>query len=377
MENYHFPYLIKDMENNKHLMIKETCSFFKRKWFNKFSKDLYKRLINLKIMRNKKILYLYTGNHPVHRKFAESIGADIKEMSWKIPRDYNLYFSEGEFFKLIILRMIGKLNKDSKIINLFSDPRLFYLDKKIRFNIKKGKIERRLKIKTFIFKRLMNKLDGVICVGKFEESLLKKYYFGPFKRIDVFIDKDFHKKLLKIKPKLIERKVLFIGHGPDIYCKGIDVLIEVAKKNKNIDFIIIGRFYKKFIQNNIIPENVKFVGRLKNSEMCKVFKNNSLYAHLGRGESFGIAILEAMAAGLPCIVSKFTGAKEAVEMVNSKFVVPLNKKIISKKIIEYFNKSLKERQNLSKKFKERSKFYSEEKQLQNFKKQFETLVKSL
>jgi len=330
-----------------------------------------------KLLKGKKILYLYTGDHPVHRKFAESVGADIREMSWKIPKGYDIYFSEGEFFKLIILRMIGKLNRNSKIINLFSDPRLFYLDRKIKFNTKNGKIEKKSKMEAIIFKMLINKLNGVICVGKFEENLLKKYYFGPFKKVDVFIDKDFHKKLLKIQPKLVEKRVLFIGHGPDTYYKGIDVLIKVARKNRDINFTIVGKSYEKFIQNNVIPKNVKFIGGLQRAEMYKIFENNSLYLHLGRGESFGIAILEAMAAGLPCIVSELTGAKEVIKKVDASFIVPLNEKIINKKIIEYFNKSLIEKRSLSEKFREQSKFYSEEKQLQNFKKQFEKLIKEI
>jgi len=330
-----------------------------------------------KLLKGKKILYLYTGDHPVHRKFAESVGADIREMSWKIPKGYDIYFSEGEFFKLIILRMIGKLNRNSKIINLFSDPRLFYLDRKIKFNTKNGKIEKKSKMEAIIFKMLINKLNGVICVGKFEENLLKKYYFGPFKKVDVFIDKDFHKKLLKIQPKLVEKRVLFIGHGPDTYYKGIDVLIKVARKNRDINFTIVGKSYEKFIQNNDVPGNVKFIGGLKSSEMCEIFENSSLYVHLGRGEAFGITVLEAMAAGLPCIVLELTGAKEAVEKVDSKFIVPLNEKKISDKITEYFNKSLKEREILSGKFREQSRFYNEAKQLESFKKQFRELVKGI
>jgi len=330
-----------------------------------------------KLLKGKKILYLYTGDHPVHRKFAESVGADIREMSWKIPKGYDIYFSEGEFFKLIILRMIGKLNRNSKIINLFSDPRLFYLDRKIKFNTKNGKIEKKSKMEAIIFKMLINKLNGVICVGKFEENLLKKYYFGPFKKVDVLIDKDFHKKLLKIQPKLVEKRVLFIGHGPDTYYKGIDVLIKVARKNRDINFTIVGKSYEKFIQNNDVPGNVKFIGGLKSSEMCEIFENSSLYVHLGRGEAFGITVLEAMAAGLPCIVLELTGAKEAVEKVDSKFIVPLNEKKISDKITEYFNKSLKEREILSGKFREQSRFYNEAKQLESFKKQFRELVKGI
>lgn len=326
---------------------------------------------------NKKILYLYTGDHPVHRKFAESIGADIREMSWEIPKGYDVYFSEGEFFRLVVLKMVRKLDKSSKIINLFSDPRLFYLDRKIEFDISRGKIKRKSSLKSFIFKILMNKLDGVIYVGKFEGNLLKKYYSGPSKRVDVFIDKDFHEKLLKLGPKPINKKVLFIGHGPDVYCKGIDLLIKVARDNKDIDFTIVGKSYEKFIRDNLIPKNVKFSGGLKSHEIYKLLKDSSLYIHLGRGEAFGIVVLEAMAAELPCMVSEFMGAKEAVEKVNPDFVVPLNRVIISGKIAEYFNKTLVERKILSKRFREQSKFYSEEKQLQNFTKQFEGLIKEV
>jgi len=269
------------------------------------------------------------------------------------------------------------LDSDSKIINLFSDPRLFYLDRKIKFDIEGGEIEKKSGVKSFVFKILMNKLDGAICVGKFEESLLKKYYKSSVKKVDVFINKDFHKKLLKIKPKFKEKNILFISHGPDTYCKGIDILIKVAERNKNKNFTIVGKSYEKFIQNNVIPKNVKFIGGLQRAEMYKIFENNSLYLHLGRGESFGIAILEAMAAGLPCIVSELTGAKEVIKKVDASFIVPLNEKIINKKIIEYFNKSLIEKRSLSEKFREQSKFYSEEKQLQNFKKQFEKLIKEI
>ena len=335
------------------------------------SRKAYKEIfLSGNMDENKKILYLYTGDHPIHHKFAEAIGADRRKVSWDIPKGYDIYFSEGEFFKLIILRMIGKLNKTSKIINLFSDPRLYYLDKKIRFDVGKNKIMKKSGLKTFIFKYLMKKLDGAICVGQFQEKLLKKYYSGPIEKVDIFIDKNFHKRLLKMKHKLLEKKIFIIAIGPDFYYKGVDLLIKIANKNRDIDFTICGKSYDNFIRDNDIPENVKFVGKLTSLEIYNVFRNNSLYVHLGRGEAFGITIIEAMAAGLPCIVSDITGAKEAVEKVNPKFVLPLDGKLITEKIREYFDMSLKEKQEISKRFKEESKFYNEERHLKNFKKQF-------
>ena len=45
-------------------------------------------------------------------------------------------------------------------------------------------------------------------------------------------------------------------------------------------------------------------------------KKCSLSLHLGRGEAFGINILETMLVGIPTIVSKYTGAKYAVACIN-------------------------------------------------------------
>ena len=78
-------------------------------------------------MNNKKILYLYTGNHIIHRKFAQSVDAKIIPMTWKIPKSYNIYFTEGEFFKPVILRIFGLIKKKSKIINLENVNFTFYI----------------------------------------------------------------------------------------------------------------------------------------------------------------------------------------------------------------------------------------------------------
>ncbi len=329
-------------------------------------------------MNNQKILYLYTGDHPIHRKFAISVGAEVMKMSWKIPGGYDIYFSEGEFFKLIILRFLGKISKRSKIVNLFSDPRLFYLDRKIKFNPKgkDKKIERASRVKQFIFKKLMNELDGVICVGNFEKSLLEKYYFGPFRKVDIFVDKDLQSKLFGLEPNLENKAIIFLGNGADTYYKGTDLLLQVAKENPEIAFTIGGGEFERFLQENTIPSNMKFIGKYKmnSQEFLDLLQDQPLYLHLGRGEAFGITIIEATSVGIPAIVSELTGAKEAIEKVDEQFVTRLKIDEINKKIQNYFNLSLQERNILSKKFREMSKFYNEEDQIKNFKHQFEDLV---
>ena len=325
-------------------------------------------------MKDKKILYLYTGDHLVHRKFAETIGADIEGMSWKISKGYDIYFSEGEFFKLIILRMLGKLDKNSKIINLFSDPRLFYLNSPYRFDSKKNKVVKTSSSKKFIAKKFLNQLDGVICVGEFEKSLFRKLNKSvSVSVVNPFIENRIYGKLLSLKSNLKNKNILFIGNGPDYYYKGIDILIEtfkeVQKKCPETKLKIVGKWK---INPSWNIEGVSFEGAQRN--VFNYMKETGLYLHLARGEAYGITVIEAMLAGLPCIVSNITGAKEAVKKVNPDFIVPLEKEKIISTIEKYFELNHREREKLSKKFKTNAKKFNKRDMLKFFKGEFEKLV---
>jgi len=339
----------------------------------------------------KKILFV-CGNppHSVHKKFAESIGADFFHYPeenlkkrilglWKIPKNYDIYFTEGLFNYVILSRSLGFLKKSARIINLFSDPRLFQIVSGKKFDFQKLKIKRYPFIKRKLAKRAIKKLDGAICIGKFEYRLLKKISDKvPSTIVYAFIKKGF----ISFNSKLEKNNILFIGNGPDYYYKGIDLLIKiflkVRKNQQNSKLYIIGKdltdFQKKFKKY----KNIKFLGKQDFKGIKKYMKECSLYCHFGRGEAFGVSVLEAMATGIPCIVSKFTGAKEAVEKVNSKFVFSLeDKERIVNKILEYFKKSQKEKLKLGKKFKKQAKFFNEKNCINLFKQRFSELINEI
>ena len=71
--------------------------------------------------------------------------------------------------------------------------------------------------------------------------------------------------------------------------------------------------------------------------------------HLARGEGWGVAILEAMAAGIPAIVSEWTGAAEAVEQVWPEGVVPLSVEKATEAVVRYFSLTETEKRALSEK----------------------------
>lgn len=348
----------------------------------------HKLIRKLSYLNMKRILFVCdTPPHPVHEEFAKSIGADFfcypnkntKELIGglrKIPKNYDIYFTEGLFNYVLLSRSLGFLKKSSKIINLFSDPRLFQIFSGKKFDFKNLKTKKYPFIEKKIIKKNIEKLDGAICIGKFSASLFRRYnYKSPMKKVYVFIFNKKFKSLSRIKPKLSNHNILFIGYGPDFHYKGLDILIEVFKNIKkkfpDAKLYILGKWD---VKREWKSKDVYFEGFKK---INPYLKDSSLSLHIGRGESFGINILESMLAGLPTIVSKYTGAKEAVEKVDKKFVVPLDKKVISKRITDYFNLNLKRKKELSKKCRKVSREFNEKEMLKLFKEKFRSLLKDI
>jgi len=73
-----------------------------------------------------------------------------------------------------------------------------------------------------------------------------------------------------------------------------------------------------------------------------------------------------MNAGLPALVSEWTGAKEVVEQVSKKLIAPLDPTAIAERIHWYFDLSPEEKKAFSEKSKEISKFYTEENSMKHY-----------
>jgi len=87
---------------------------------------------------------------------------------------------------------------------------------------------------------------------------------------------------------------------------------------------------------------------------------------LARGEAFGISILEAMLAGVPSIVSEWTGAREVVEQVDRQLVVPTDPAAAADRIRWYLGLPTPEKQRLSERSREVAATYTEERATQVF-----------
>ena len=105
--------------------------------------------------------------------------------------------------------------------------------------------------------------------------------------------------------------------------KGLDLIEKISKilieNNINFSWTLVGRnssllFNKKFINDNKEYFNVK--EEIKNtdeiffphSDLIKIYKDNNVYVNLARIESFGVTIIEALAAGLHVVSFDTKGA---------------------------------------------------------------------
>ena len=326
----------------------------------------------------KKVVFVYDKLHPIHEAFMKSITKDFIPFSKNLPKNYDIYIFEASYAKPALMKKIGKIKKDKKIISLFSDPRLYYLDQRKIFDFKNKKIKRYPLLKAIIMKYLIKELDGAFCLCEINFNLFKKFNpHSPAHKFTGFVSNKIFKQLEETSPQLDSKNILFMGYGPDYYCKGIDILIDsfkiVKKRIPNAKLYISGGGWD--VKKEWELEGVHFLGKRK--RILEFIKMASLGNHIGRGEAFGANIPEMMLAGIPVITSNFTGAKEVVEKFDKSFILEINKKIIAEKIIQYLKMPMKTKNKLSRKAKKIAKEYSEEKIVKEFKKNAEEFLKKL
>ena len=163
-------------------------------------------------------------------------------------------------------------------------------------------------------------VDWIWCISKLVKDSYLSNGVNKDKLIDLSLGVDFDKynEASKEEPDFNkEFVILFVGNvNPE---KGVHVLLESIYKSKleNIKIIFNGGLpvYFESIFNNYLKmlkaRNISILvnpgNPLKNYSSASIFVLPSVH------ESFGLVVLEAMAAGLPVIVSDMVGAKDCVK----------------------------------------------------------------
>jgi len=106
----------------------------------------------------------------------------------------------------------------------------------------------------------------------------------------------------------IEKKKTLLYVGRIHKSKGLQYIVE-AVKNLDVNFLIVGRdadfsvVLKEKIKEYGIGDRVKLLGGLDDKDLLETYSLADAFILFSNWEGFGIVVLEAMATGLPVIVS--------------------------------------------------------------------------
>ena len=129
------------------------------------------------------------------------------------------------------------------------------------------------------------------------------------------------------KPILLAAKSLESYSGFDIL---IDIFFKIKAKIKNAEFWIAGDGPEKnYLLNKVRMMNldgVHFLGNVHHRDIPSIMQQSTIFVHGTRYESFGIALVEAMASSLPVVSFKVGGIPEVVIDKKMGYLIPYKDK---------------------------------------------------
>ncbi|PSG98645.1 MAG: hypothetical protein BRC29_00780 [Nanohaloarchaea archaeon SW_7_43_1] len=328
------------------------------------------------------ILWLgYDGVHPAHRNFADSIGAEVVNLTidsdpgwsnaWRYVEngikqghyDY-VICNEGPSLRsgapMKFYSWLKPGESNTKVIRYLANANYYF--------ITQGDGAR-----PYFNRFVANFVDGGIANSKFTEKNGKKFIDGPIRTAIPPIRQELYDKLPKNGHNCGSRKILSVGNNS--WYKGKDLLVEafqiVKEDYPEAELILVGSETKEWSDK----DNVKALGRVK--DVAPYYDKADVYVQSSRGDGFGVVVPEAMRSGIPTVVTETTGASEIVRDLDDNLIRDVDPKDIAQGIKYYFELSEKRKKQLSETARDLSEPFSPENRKSQFREESEELVEEL
>lgn len=173
---------------------------------------------------------------------------------------------------------------------------------------------------------------------------------------DILIDNDVKRDKIKVvqlginMPRSMDVKKYDLSHDLPLNLvfvgtlskrKGVYELVEAFSKIKinKINLNLIGYFNKDVEKDLLLKsKEINIVGHVSNDQLFKHLAKNDVFILPSLEDSFGLVVLEAMACGLPVIVTENVGAKDIVIDGYNGFVIKAkDEEAIKEKIMYFYN----------------------------------------
>lgn len=166
--------------------------------------------------------------------------------------------------------------------------------------------------------------DKIICNSRFVgDELLRRYRLPIDRKIKViykavessFFERDSH----SLTNSQLETRMLFLGtnwlgKGLDIAIKALGLLPE---QHADAQLVVAGesstehqRVISRLVRELGLEKRVNFLGHVARKDLPSVLHQSDLLIFPSRNEAFGVAVLEALAAGVPVVASNVGGIPE-------------------------------------------------------------------
>lgn len=148
-------------------------------------------------------------------------------------------------------------------------------------------------------------------------------YMEQWLKIDVlhvpnFVDVEH----FQAKNKVIDQPV-FISIGEPAHTKGLDILmksfIRVKEEIPEAMLILVDKIRDRkvvvdpIVKKNKLKQSIIMTGIVDRQEIKRLLQSASVYVSASRHESFGMAMVEALASGTPVVATKTAGSKDILE----------------------------------------------------------------
>jgi phosphatidylinositol alpha-mannosyltransferase len=197
-----------------------------------------------------------------------------------------------------------------------------------------------------LFQPFFDRMDGKIAVSEAAKDTVARYFGGEYRIIPNGIDVErFGGKHVSPLEQYTDGKlnILFVGRLERR--KGFRYLLRafpyVKEELPQSRLIVVGAYMEKdkaghlrYVREHHLT-GVKFVGRVSDEELARYYRSCHVFCAPSTGfESFGIVLLEAMAAGKPIVACDIPGYRELLEDGKQGILTePKNERALAEAII--------------------------------------------
>jgi phosphatidylinositol alpha-mannosyltransferase len=194
--------------------------------------------------------------------------------------------------------------------------------------------------------RYAARLHGRIAVSAAARHFIDRYFPGDYKVIPNGVDVERFRRTVPIaRWEDGTRNILFVGRLEPR--KGLLELLKAYRILRSAGcscrLLVVGsgpqeREARRYVMTRSLP-GVEFLGRVDDDEKAALFRTADVFVSPATGrESFGIVLLEAMAAGTPVVCSDIHGYKGVVRRGREGLLVPpRNPKALAAAILQLFS----------------------------------------